>query len=154
MLDISWIFAGQVGFRELIISLANTPYESVFSTDLVITLVEIFKQKYKNAIMWRCFIPYMIYFLTTICFYTIFTSIGIPNNFSEGEKVIAGIMGAVIIALDLYFLFYEFVAIMRDAFAYLTEDFFNYVDLFTATLNIYLVFETLTETESLDIHDR
>ena len=148
MLDIGWIFTGKVGFPELIISLANTPYESVFSTDLVITLVEIFKEKYKNAIMWRCFIPYMIYFLTTICFYTIFTSTGIPNNSSEDEKVIAGIMGVVIIALDLYFLYYEFAAIIRNVSSYLTEDIFNYVDLFTAALNLYLVFETLTEKES------
>ena len=90
----------------------------------------------------------MIYFLTTICFYTIFTSTGIPNNSSEDEKVIAGIMGVVIIALDLYFLYYEFAAIIRNVSSYLTEDIFNYVDLFTAALNLYLVFETLTEKES------
>ena len=150
MLDIGWICSSEVGFRELIVLLANTPYESVFSTDLVITLVKIFKERYKDAIMWRCFIPYMVYFLSTVCFYTIFTSSGIH---SEDAKVIARIMGGVIIALDLYFLFFEFVAIMRDD-GYLKKDAFNYVDFLTSALNLYLVYETLTETETYDIPNR
>lgn len=153
MLDIGWIFASDVGFRELIVSLSNTPHESVFSTDLVIILVEIFAAKYKAAIMKWCFIPYVFYFFFSIMFYTYFTSAGI-HQFSDGEIALAFLMGVVIIVLDCYFLFYEFVSIMRDGWGYLTTDFFNYVDLGTAALNLWLVFETLSETEEHGMGDR
>ena len=76
-----------------------------------------------------------------------FASKGI-NSYSEEVQVIAMVMGFTIIGLDLYFLSYEFVTIMRNGYLYLTTDFFNYVDLFTSGLNMWLVFETLTETEA------
>ena len=84
MLDISWIFASGVGFRELVASLSNTPHESVFSTNLVTTLFEIFDKRYKKHIWWKCFIPYVIYFVFSVSFYTTFTTHGIIN-YSDGE---------------------------------------------------------------------
>ena len=61
-------------------------------------------------------------------------------------------MGVCIICLNFYFLFYEFVVIMRDGFKeYFTgSDFFNYIDLLTAGLNFWLVIETLSDTETRD----
>lgn len=57
-------------------------------------------------------------------------------------------MGLMIILLDIYFLFYEFVIFMRDGFkSYFDSDFFNYIDLITSVMNTVLVFNTLTETE-------
>ena len=58
-------------------------------------------------------------------------------------------MGVCLICLNCYFLFYEFVVIMRDGLKkYFDTDFFNYVDLLTAGLNFWLVIETLIETET------
>ena len=88
----------------------------------------------------------MVYFLITTCFYTIFTSTGI-HGYSDSEKVAAVFMGLIIISLDLYFLFYEVEGIKRDRMIYLTDP-YNYVDLVTAAINMWLVFETLTEAES------
>ena len=79
MLDIGWVFADQGSFRELIVALNDSPYEAIFSTNLVVTLTKIFDKKYKSAIWWRCFIPYMVYFLCTIYFYTVITSPGIHS---------------------------------------------------------------------------
>ena len=84
MLDISWIFASGVGFRELVASLSKTPHESVFSTNLVVTLVEIFRERYSKAIFWKCFIPYMIYFVLSVSLYSTFTTNGI-SKYSEAE---------------------------------------------------------------------
>ena len=55
-------------------------------------------------------------------------------------------MGLIIICLDLYFLFYEVVIVMRDGTKYLS-DIFNYVDMITAAINLWLIYETFTETE-------
>ena len=43
LLDISWVFADQGSFHELIVALNESPYEAIFSTDLVVTLVKIFE---------------------------------------------------------------------------------------------------------------
>ena len=145
MLDIGWIFANECDVRQLIVALKDCPYDSIFSTDLVISLVDIFWEKYRNEIIWKCFIPYLVYFLTTICFFELFTSAGIHNN-HEDEKYIAYAMAFVIIVLDLYFLFFEFVVLVRDGIKeYIASDFFNYVDVITSVLNAYLVIRTFID---------
>ena len=124
MLDISWIFANKGDFRELIVALKESPYASIFSTDLVISIVSIFEEKYKWAIWLYCFIPYLVYFFTTIVFFTLYTSAGIHN---EEDKIISYFMGLIIIVLDCYFLFFEVVVIMRDGlWKFLKADIFNY----------------------------
>ena len=63
-------------------------------------------------------------------------------------------MGLIIICLDLYFLFYELVQIMRDVSYYFKQDIFNYIDLLTAALNLWLVVQTLSERETYGHTDR
>ena len=153
MLDIGWIFQDGLGIRELIVALMQSPYESIFDTELVITLVELFIQKSKKALITKCFIPYVTYFLTTIFFLTNFTSPGINNtpwgNDYVEVKLLAYFMGSVIIILDFYFLFYELVVIKRDGFkAWLFSDFFNWIDMINSVQNAVLVFATFAETET------
>ena len=144
MLDIGWIFENDLDIRELIVSLKDSPFESIFSTDLISSLVIFFGKKYKRGVIIWCFIPYVVYFFTTIIFFTWFTSGGIQD---EEEKIIAFFMGFIIIILDLYFLFFELVVIARDGiWDYLADGFFNYLDLITTVLNAVLVFETLAES--------
>ena len=88
----------------------------------------------------------------TICFYSIYTSAGI-NSSSDSEQVVASFMGLIIILLDFYFLFYEFVMLMRSTRNYFT-DVFSIVDLLSAALNIWLVFQTLSEAETNGNTDR
>ena len=155
MLDIGWIFQGDLEFCELICILSKSPhYKTLFSTDLVLSLVEIFQKRYRNTILIRCTIPFMVYLAFTVCFFTIFTSTGI-NSYSDEEQVIARFMGFIIICFDLYFLFFEFVSIMRDVTTYLTTDLlFNISDMVSTPLNILLVYLTLTETEANGLSDR
>ena len=125
----------------------NCPYDSVFSTDLVISLVDIFNDKYKTEIILKCFLPYLVYFLTTIIFFELFTSAGIHMN-NEDEKWVAYAMAIVIIVLDLYFLFLEVVVIVRDGIQdYITSTFFNYLDVITSILNVILVYRTFNESD-------
>jgi len=48
--------------------LQQAPHDSLFSTELVITMVEHFWDYYYKAIIIRCFIPYVIYFSCTIMY--------------------------------------------------------------------------------------
>ena len=146
MLNITWIFANGCDVRQLIVSLKDCPYDSIFSTDLVTSLVDIFYEKYRNQIIYKCFIPYLVYFLTTIFFFEMFTSAGIHENHKKENLAYA--MAFVIIVLDIYFLFLEFVVLVRDGLKeYIASDFFNYVDVITSVLNAYLVIRTFIESE-------
>ena len=146
MLDIGWIFENGGDIRKLIVALKDSPFDTTFGTDLVISLMEIFKKRALNHILINCFIPYLIYFLATICFFTLFTSVGIHN---EEEKFVAYIMGFVIILLDIYFLCYEILVIKRDGIVeYMADGLFNYLDLITTVLNAVLVFITLREADA------
>ena len=82
MLDIGWVFASGIGLPELIVLLSRSPYESIFNTDLVQALYEVFGWKFKKAILIRCLVPYLVYLVITLVFFTLFTSAGI-NSFSE-----------------------------------------------------------------------
>lgn len=71
MLSLDWVHASYkgfevVGFKELILALANAPHESLFSTEFVITLHQHFWRFYHKRIVFACFLPYVIYFLSTI----------------------------------------------------------------------------------------
>ena len=53
MLPVNWLFVpsydgGKSGRKSLVTALANAPHESLFSTDLVITLVESFWASYSS----------------------------------------------------------------------------------------------------------
>ena len=51
-------------------------------------------------------------------------------------------MRVLLIALTLYFAFYEFVCMVRDGWSYIF-DIFNYIDLVSFSLNVYLVYATV-----------
>ena len=63
-------------------------------------------------------------------------------------------MGSIIIFYDLYFLYFEFTAMMRNGTAYFREDLFNYIDLLSSALTAGLVYVTLLEKESDATSDR
>ena len=42
MLDIGWIFENGGDIRKLIVALKDSPFDTIFGTDLVISLMEIF----------------------------------------------------------------------------------------------------------------
>lgn len=138
MLQIDWVFANyggstNVGIRELVVALAAAPHESLFSTELVITLAEHFWARYFRAVVLRCFIPFIIYFGATLAYATEFSIKETPTN-EPAETILR----YVIIVLVLYFAFFELVSMVRERSSYLL-DIFNYLDWSAFTLNFYLI---------------
>ena len=151
MLRIDWIFAcygglKKVGFRELIVALANAPHESLFSTDLVITLTNLMWSRYFTAIFVRCFIPFCIYFLTAIWYLSNYAVEGIDPD-KRWDLTPEFFMRWIIIAQVLYFFYFEFMSMLRDGWPYLL-DVFNYIDLLSFSLNIYLIYATTNRKEN------
>ena len=55
----------------MVSTFANAPSDSLFSTDLVTTLVSKFWDEYFNKVVWRCLIPFLIYFLSTSYYFSV-----------------------------------------------------------------------------------
>ena len=144
MLSLDWVhgsykgYTSNVGFRELIIELANAPHESLFSTELIITLVEHFWDYYFIRVLFAGFIPYALYFLATIIYVTSWAVPGIPED-EKWSLSAEFFLRWYILASVVYFGFYEMVAIVRDGSSYMT-DIFNYIDWTAFILNFYTVY--------------
>ena len=139
MLQIDWVFASyggstNIGIRELVVALAAAPHESLFSTELVITLAQHFWARYFRAVLFRCFVPFLLYFGATLAYATRYSVAETPT-----DEPVEPILRYLIIVLVIYFAFFELVSMVRDGFSYLL-DVFNYLDWSAFALNFYLIF--------------
>ena len=146
MLQIDWIFAEsggekKVGFAEFVVALSRAPHESLFSTDLIKTLVDHFWKRYYRAVIFYGFLPFMAYMITTLIYVSYYTVEGVETNFFAwtDECRIRMIMLLVI----FYFMFYEYKCMVRDGWHYVF-DVFNYVDALSFSFNLYLISVTIT----------
>lgn len=152
MLSLEWVHASykgydNVGFRELIVELANAPHESLFSTELIITLVEHFWDYYYKRIFLTGFVPYIIYFLCTIVHVTTWSVKGIDGG-TEWNFTAEFVLRWLIIISIFYFIFFEIVAMVRDGWSYLT-DVFNYIDWLAFILNFYVIYTTVYDSHDV-----
>ena len=147
MLDIGWIYQSnfnqKVGFRELIIMLSNSPYESVFKTQMVIILFERFQKRFKREIVKFVFIPFAFYAICSLIFNTRYTA-WTMRGYDSVDYAIATTLGIMMIIVSLYFLYFEFYQAIRDGYQSYLLDIYNYQYLGLFCLNFYLVYITLT----------
>ena len=146
MLPLEWVFAKYggneaVSFRELVIALSESPFDSLFSTELVITLTEHIWARYYKSVFRRAFIPFCIYFILTQVFLTKYVMEGINPEGSSVEQAIPYAMCFTILVGVLFFLLFEFIVMLRAGWSYFIDP-FNYVDLGSFTLNVFLVVNT------------
>lgn len=140
MLSLDWVHAHykgykKVGFKELILLLAMAPNETLFDTELVITLIKHFWNFYYNRIFYACFLPYIVYFISTIYYISTYAVEGIDEE-DKYNNTLEFILRFVISFGVIYFAIFEFVSIFRDGWRYFT-DIFNYIDWAAFTLNFY-----------------
>lgn len=146
MLKLDWLRAGfrgkeKAGFQDFIVALANAPHESLFSTDLIITLVEHFWDYFYKRIFLMCFIPYIIYFCSTIYYVSNYPRTGILEE-ERWALTTEFFLRWIILASVLYFAFFEIVTMTRDGMDY-WFDIYNYFDWTAFTLNFYVVFHIM-----------
>ena len=140
MLSLDWVHADykgykNVGFRELIVALSVAPHESLFSTELCVTLIEHFWGYYFKRVFFAGFVPYFIYFTCTIFYVSKWGVEGIDPD-DIWKPTLEFFMRWIIVASVFYFAFFEFVGMIRDGWGYLTDP-FNYFDWSAFILNFY-----------------
>jgi hypothetical protein len=140
MLSLDWVHADykgyqKVGFRELIVALSVAPHESLFSTELAVTLIEHFWDYYFKRVFLLGFVPYLIYFGCTIFYVSKWGVEGIPEE-DIWKPTAEFFMRWIILLLVIYFAFFEFVGMVKDGWGYLF-DVYNYIDWAAFILNFY-----------------
>jgi hypothetical protein len=83
MLGLGWLFNNsyqgvQQNRGDLVDALAKAPHEYYFSTDLVVTLIESFWGEYRDAMIWRAFMPFLFYFFSVIAYFVYYLPEPIP----------------------------------------------------------------------------
>ena len=143
MLPIEWVFASHdgnenVGFRELIVALSEGQLDSIFSTELIVTLTEHMWKRYYNAVFNRCFIPFCVYFTVTQYFISNFVQEGINSDGGWFEAYMSYVMIGIIVIVGTYFALLEIVVMIRSGRSY-WKDVFNWIDIGSNPLNMFLV---------------
>lgn len=145
-MSLDWLHSNYKGYdkpgcRELIVSLSEAPNESLFSTELVISLSTLFDKFYYGKIWWYCFLPYAVYFSATVIYLSNYAVDGIlpEDRFAFTFEFI---LRWIVVAGVCFFTYFELVAILRDGFEYF-KDPFNYFDLLLPFLNLSIVYETV-----------
>ena len=74
MLPVNWLYVdsyagSESGRTKLVKALARAPHESLFSTDLVITLVESFWEEFSSTMIYFAFLPFMVYLAATVVYF-------------------------------------------------------------------------------------
>ena len=74
MLPLNWLYVKNYngvksGRKSLVKALARAPHESLFSTDLVITLVDSFWATFSNTMIYFAFLPFILYLITTVKYF-------------------------------------------------------------------------------------
>ena len=129
-------------------ALDRAPHESLFSTELIITLCDHFWDFYSRKILIFCFLPYLFYFFCTIFYVSWYAVDGIPPE--ENGTLTAELVLRIIIVLSIiYFAFFELVAFFRGAKNYILDP-FNYFDWLEFFLNYYIVSHIVREGDETD----
>ena len=141
-LTLDWVHAGykgfqKVGFKELILALADAPHESLFSTQFIIALVQHFWDFYYKRIFFLCFVPYIIYFLSTLVYVASYAVEGIEED-QKYAFTLEFVLRIIIVSCVIYFAVFEFISIFRDGKGYFLDP-FNYFDWAAFFLNFYIV---------------
>ena len=140
MLPVNWLFTpnydgSKSGRKSLVTALANAPHESLFSTELIITLVESFWASYSAQMIWFAFIPFIVYLcVTEVYFINYIATEPKPYDTSTPETWVI----IVFYLLWFYFTSHEFIQFYCDRIDYML-DLTNYFDIASSLLNIYLV---------------
>ena len=142
MLQMEWIYENvegdtPCGIRELIIALSDAKHESLFSTELIIIICEHFLKKYVKAILYKAFLPWLIYFVFVLIYMSEFAVQG-TTYITGGEAVIEAFLRYAIMILAVYLEFFEIICFLRDGYSYFNA--FNLIDFVSLALNAYCLF--------------
>lgn len=104
-------------------------------------LAEHFWSRYYIKVRNWVFIPWLIYFFLTLTYITLFSVQGV-DRLSDSQQGAEIVMRFIILLQILYFIYFEFVSVIRDGTDYL-YDIYNWIDISSFIINIFLIYATI-----------
>ena len=145
MLAIDWIFKptdhhkGHQNFGDLVKVLAKAP-ESVLNTDLVKKLVQYFYKDFRYTIMWQVYIPYVVYFLAILRFFSIAVDQDHHSSSTQDKPVVEVITVGLSMILTGYFFCVQLLQMKYRRLDYILDYQQSYIEFFSLVLNSILIY--------------
>ena len=105
----------------------------------MIVLVELFWSRYYAIIFFCGLIPFFIYFVLVLVYTSRFVTFS-EDSYEESSSTQL-VMRLSIMLFVIYFVSFDVVCMLRDGKRYL-KDIFNWVDILSCLINVFLVIET------------
>jgi len=142
-IEFDWIFQGNKA-ESFLKDLSESENIHIFGQDIIRDII-LFQWKYfKRVIIWKLFLPYMIYFML-FCVYTTWILERQHNeNESWGDFDLATVIcGIVIIIFNVFWAYVESRQIIFHGFDYIFS-FWNLLDMFSVIMNTTVVIMALS----------
>ena len=99
LLDLGWLYANSNDFLGFIEILNNSKSNDIYATDFIKTLLDVFWNENENKILWKIFLPYIMYLTITL-----FYMIHIVNEHSreqQGNWFYVGIINLINVSFQI-----------------------------------------------------
>ena len=138
MLDIRWILRDGKGFLDFVPILEDFERDNLFQSDFMQALAHEYWMGYLKKILWRCFMPWCLYSIFSLMYFSQVLRQGYSEDADEGEKVKWYVIGTLIILQVVYQLYIESWQIFHDGWDY-WKSLYNYFDLFQYIGTLFVV---------------
>ena len=149
IMDIRWITRSGLSFLDFVNILANYSKDKLFTTDLLKSLTHEYWTIYQRKIILRILIPWMIYSMLSILYFTRLQAGSDVIELPESESFFKFIGYMIIVSIAAQ-LFIEFRQISKDWKDYFFDP-YNYNDMFQYFGTLWVVFRTIGGQSGMDL---
>ena len=144
LLDLGWLYANSNDFLGFIEILDDSKSNDIYATEFVKTLLDVFWNENENKILWKIFVPYILYLAITLCY-----MVHIVNEHTREEQGYWFYLGIINMINVSFQIFVEFSQVKQDRWEYITNP-MNVLDCFQYFSVFFLVFITLCDFKIID----
>ena len=128
IMDIRWMLRGGKGFLDFVPILEDFERDNLFQSDFMQALAHEYWMGYLKKILWRAFLPWVLYSVFSLMYFSHVLRQGYTEEANSGEKVKWYIVGSLIMIQVIYQLYIESMQVLHDGWDY-WKSAYNYFDL-------------------------
>ena len=137
ILDIRWLRRGDKSFMDFAAIMDNFTLDSLFNTEFLRAITNEFWDIYKPPILYRAFIPWVLYSTLSMGYFAKVLYPGFDYN-TEENAALWKFTAIIIILLTCYQLYIELLSSCEDFIGHWKSP-YNWLDLFMYVMTIWIV---------------
>ena len=103
LLDLGWLYANKKNFRDFFQVLRELKSDELCSSEFIITLLDVFWDNYKDQMMYKVFVPYLLYLFFTMNFMINY----VTKSSSEDLTIYGYLLGSILLLAVAYQVYIE-----------------------------------------------